>query len=89
MVGSGGVRTAANLGSAALVAVFLGACSSMSLPSFSSSPSAAPEPAPAPEMPATIRPDEIVSWLTADDALLEAAWNRRLYQWAIRLGRQA
>jgi hypothetical protein len=60
MVGSGGVRTAANLGSAALLAVFLGACSSMSLPSFSSSPSAAPEPAPAPEMPATIRPDEIV-----------------------------
>jgi hypothetical protein len=33
----------------------------MSLPSFSSSaPTAAPEPAPVPEMPATIRPDEIV-----------------------------
>lgn len=60
MVGSGGVRTAANLGIAAVVAVLLGACSSMSLPSFSSSPSAAPEPAAAPEMPATIRPDEIV-----------------------------
>jgi hypothetical protein len=60
MIGSGGARTAANLGIAAALAVFLGACSSMSLPSFSSSPSAAPEPAPAPEMPATIRPDEIV-----------------------------
>ena len=60
MVVSGGVKTAANLGIAAVMAVFLGACSSMSLPSFSSSPSAAPEPAPAPEMPATIRPDEIV-----------------------------
>jgi Uma2 family endonuclease len=36
-----------------------------------------------------IRPEEIVGWLTADDALLEAAWNRRLYQWAMGLGRQA
>lgn len=60
MIVSGGARTAANLGIASVLAVFLGACSSMSLPSFSSSPSAAPEPAPAPEMPATIRPDEIV-----------------------------
>jgi hypothetical protein len=32
----------------------------MSLPSFSSSPTAAPEPSAAPEMPATIRSDEIV-----------------------------
>jgi hypothetical protein len=62
MIGSGGVRTAAHLGGAAILAVFLGACSSMSLPSFSSSsPSAAPELAPEqPAMPATIRPDEIV-----------------------------
>ena len=61
MIGSAGVRTAANLGIAAMLALFLGACSSMSLPSFSSpSPSAAPEAAPVPEMPATIRPDEIV-----------------------------
>jgi hypothetical protein len=61
MVDSGGVRTAANLGIVSLLALFLGACSSMSLPSFSSSsPTAAPEPPPAPEMPATIRPDEIV-----------------------------
>jgi hypothetical protein len=54
MVDSGGGRTAANLGIASMLAIFLGACSSMSLPSFSSSPSAAPE------MPATIRADEIV-----------------------------
>jgi hypothetical protein len=60
MVGSRGTRTAANLGIASVLAVFLGACSSMSLPSFSSAPTAAPEPAPVPEMPATIRPDEIV-----------------------------
>jgi hypothetical protein len=60
MVGSGGARTAANLGIVSLLALFLGACSSVSLPSFSSSPTAAPEPPPAPEMPATIRPDEIV-----------------------------
>ena len=61
MLGSAGTRTAANLGIASVLAIFLGACSNMSLPSFSSSsPSAAPEPAPVPEMPATIRPDEIV-----------------------------
>src|SRR5277367_3583423 len=60
MVGSCGARTAANLGVASVLAIFLGACSSMSLPSFSSSPSAAPESAPMPEMPATIRADEIV-----------------------------
>ena len=61
MVGSCGKRTAANLGIASTLAIFLGACSSMSLPSFSSSPpTAAPEPPPVPEMPATIRPDEIV-----------------------------
>ena len=60
MVGSSGVRAVANLGVASALTIFLGACSSMSLPSFSSSPSVAPEPAPAPEMPATIRADEIV-----------------------------
>jgi hypothetical protein len=53
------VRGVANLGIASALAIFLGACGSMSLPSFSSSPSA-PEPGVAPEMPATIRPDEIV-----------------------------
>jgi hypothetical protein len=61
MIGSGGARTAANLGVASVLAIFLGACSSMSLPSFSSSSSAPPpEPAPVPEMPATIRADELV-----------------------------
>jgi len=60
MVGSRSARAAANLGIASALTILLGACSSMSLPSFSSSPSVAPEPAPAPEMPATIRADEIV-----------------------------
>jgi hypothetical protein len=61
MISSGGARTAANLGIASVLAILLGACSSMSLPSFSSSsPSPAPEAAPVPEMPATIRADEIV-----------------------------
>jgi len=54
------VRGFANLGIASALTIFLGACGSMNLPSFSSSPSAAPEPGVAPEMPATIRPDEIV-----------------------------
>src|SRR5580700_782467 len=60
LVGSCGARTAANLGIASMLAIFLGACSSMSLPSFSSSPSPEPAPAPVAEMPATIRADEIV-----------------------------
>jgi hypothetical protein len=54
-------RGVANLGIASALTIFLGACSSMSLPSFSSSsPTATPEPGVAPEMPATIRADEIV-----------------------------
>ena len=61
MVRSVSVRTVANLGIASALALLLGACGSMSLPSFSSStPTAAPEPGVAPEMPATIRADEIV-----------------------------
>ena len=60
MVTSRSARAVVNLGIASALTIFLGACSSMSLPSFSSSPSVAPEPAPAPEMPATIRADEIV-----------------------------
>jgi len=60
MVGSRSTRAAANLGIASALAIFLGACSSMSLPSFSSSPSPGPETAPVPEMPATIRADEVV-----------------------------
>ena len=59
MVRSRSARTVVNLGIASALSIFLGACGSMNLPSFSS-PSAAPEPAPVPEMPATIRPDEIV-----------------------------
>ena len=46
-------RTVADLGIAATLTLFLGACGSMSL----TSPTPAPE---APEMPASIRADEIV-----------------------------
>ena len=60
MVRSGYVHAGTNLGIAAALTIFLGACSSMSLPSFSSNPTPAPEPGVAPEMPATIRADEIV-----------------------------
>lgn len=60
MIGSRSARTVANLGIVSALAIFLGACNSMSLPSFSSSPSVAPESAPVPEMPATIRADEVV-----------------------------
>ena len=60
MVGTSSVRTVANLGIASALTIFLGACSGIGLPSFSSSPSSGPEPAPVPEMPATIRSDEIV-----------------------------
>jgi hypothetical protein len=61
MVRSRNARAVGNLAIASVLALFLGACGSMSLPSFSSSsPTPAPEPGVAPEMPATIRPDEIV-----------------------------
>jgi len=63
MVRSIRVRTVANVGIASALALFLGACGSFNLPSLSSSsppPAVAPEPGMAPEMPATIRPDEIV-----------------------------
>jgi hypothetical protein len=61
MVRSCSARRVASLGMASALTIFLGACGSMSLPSFSSStPPPAPEPGVAPEMPATIRPDEIV-----------------------------
>jgi hypothetical protein len=53
MVRSGYVRAGTNLGIAAALAIFVGACSSLS-------PSPPPEPYVAPEVPATIRPDEIV-----------------------------
>ena len=54
MVRSGYVRAAANLGIAAAAAICLAACSSLT----PSTPP--PEPYVAPEVPATIRPDEIV-----------------------------
>jgi hypothetical protein len=60
MVRSRNARAVAHLGIASALTIFLGGCGSMSLPSFSSSPSVAPEPGLAPEMPATIRADEIV-----------------------------
>jgi hypothetical protein len=59
MIRSCNARTFANLGIASALAILLGACSSMNLPSFSSSPSEQ-EPGVAPEMPATLRADEIV-----------------------------
>jgi hypothetical protein len=58
MVRTRSARTVVNLGIASALTILLGACSSVSLPPFSSS--SAPEPAPVPEMPASIRPDEIV-----------------------------
>jgi hypothetical protein len=58
MVDTRRVRTVARLGTIATFAALLGACSGMSL--TSSPPSAPPEVGLAPEMPATIRPDEIV-----------------------------
>ena len=59
MIRSCNARTLANLGIASALAILLGACSSMSLPSFSSSHTEQ-EPGVAPEMPATLRADEIV-----------------------------
>jgi hypothetical protein len=59
MVRSCKARTIANLGIASALALFLGGCGGMSLPSLSSS-SPAPEPGEAPAMPASIRADEIV-----------------------------
>jgi hypothetical protein len=61
MVRSGSVRTVTNLGIASALTLFLAACGSISMPSFSSNnPPPPQEPGVAPEMPATIRPDEIV-----------------------------
>lgn len=60
MVWSLNARAVGNLGIASALAIFLGGCGTMSLPSFSSSPAPEPEPGVAPEMPATIRADEIV-----------------------------
>ena len=60
MISSRNARTVANLAIASALTILLAACSSMSLPSMSSSPSPDAEPGVAPEMPATIRSDEIV-----------------------------
>jgi len=61
MIGSDNARNVANLAIASALTIFLAGCSSMSLPSLSSSSSPEPtEPGVAPEMPATIRSDEIV-----------------------------
>ena len=60
MSGFGNARVAANLAIASALTIFLGACSSMSLPSLGPSSDVQPEPGVAPEMPATIRSDEIV-----------------------------
>ena len=61
MVRSVNTRAVGNLAIASALTIFLGACGGgMSLPSFSSAPSAPQEPAVAPEMPASIRADEIV-----------------------------
>jgi hypothetical protein len=61
MVRSGSVRTITNLGIASALTLFLGACGSISMPSFSGNNPPPPQPdIVAPEMPATIRPDEIV-----------------------------
>ena len=59
MIRSCNARRFANLGIASALAILLGACGSMSLPSLSSSPSET-EPGVGPEMPATLRADEIV-----------------------------
>ncbi len=60
MISSRNARTVANLAIASSLTILLAACSSMSLPSMSSSPPPDAEPGVAPEMPATIRADEIV-----------------------------
>ena len=57
MVDTRYVRTVARLGTIATLTALLGACSGLGL---SPTPSAAPDTGMAPEMPATIRPDEIV-----------------------------
>ena len=53
MIRSRSARTIANLGIAAALTIFLGACASSNLTST-------PTPEAVPEMPASIRPDEIV-----------------------------
>src|ERR1700744_1652055 len=62
MIRSVSARGAAKLGVACALTVFLGACGSISMPSFGggATPAAAPEPGVGPAIPATIRADELV-----------------------------
>ncbi|MCC8966928.1 hypothetical protein H8A95_32525 [Bradyrhizobium sp. Pear76] len=61
MITSLNARMVARFAAISALTTLLGACGSMSLPSLSSNPAPAPtEPGVAPEMPASIRPDEIV-----------------------------
>jgi len=81
MIGSRHARAVANLAAVSALTLLLAACSSMNLPSLTSSPPPPQaEPGLAPEMPASIRADEIVgrwglaSFLNpADRARTEAA----------------
>ncbi|WP_407158864.1 hypothetical protein [Bradyrhizobium sp. STM 3557] len=57
MTSSRSLRTAARLGIASVLTLFLGACSSFSLTQSSAPP---PEPGVEPEVPATVRADELV-----------------------------
>jgi hypothetical protein len=59
MISSRNARTVANLAAASALTVLLAACSG-TLPSLSNNSTPPTEPGEAPEMPATIRPDEIV-----------------------------
>ncbi|WP_024510519.1 hypothetical protein [Bradyrhizobium sp. ARR65] len=58
MVSLGCARPVRNLSIVAALSIFLGACSSFSL--GTSTPGPAPEPGVEPELPASIRPDELV-----------------------------
>src|SRR5262249_21670510 len=61
MLSLGYARTGANLLVISALALLLGACGSMSLPTFSSSQPAAPaEPGVEPEMPSTVHSEELV-----------------------------
>jgi len=61
MIRSLNARLVARFAAVSALTTLLGACGSMSLPSLSSNPQPGPvEPGVAPEMPASIRPDEIV-----------------------------
>ncbi|NEU97619.1 hypothetical protein [Bradyrhizobium uaiense] len=60
MIMSLNARLVARFAAVSALTTLLGACGSMSLPSLSSNEPAPSEPGVAPEMPASIRPDEIV-----------------------------